>query len=74
MLVKVKDKGDTYLIDEVRKANEYFKTKNIDIDIIILAEKELEAADFKVLINIPREEKRFLEERANFILDAKLFK
>ena len=71
LLVKVKDKGDTYLIDEVRKANEYFKTKNIDIDIIILAEKELEAADFKVLINIPREEKRFLEERANFILDAK---
>ncbi len=40
LLVKIKDINDIYVIQELLKAYEYFKAKNIDIDLVILDEEE----------------------------------
>lgn len=40
LLVKIKDVNDSYVMEEVLKAYEYFKVKNIDIDLVILNEEE----------------------------------
>ncbi len=40
LLVKIKDVNDSYVMEEVLKAFEYFKVKNIDIDLVILNEEE----------------------------------
>lgn len=71
LLVKLRDKNDTYLINEITKAKEYFNMKNILVDIVILSENEIQS-NFKTLINIPLEDKRVIEARANLILDSKL--
>ena len=71
LLVKLRDKNDTYLINEITKAKEYFNMKNILVDIIILSKNEIQS-NFKTLINIPLEDKRVIEARANLILDSKL--
>lgn len=72
LLVKIKDENDLYLVQEVMKAKEYFETKNITIDVIVLSEKELEIANVKILSNIPREDKRVIEARANLVLNSTL--
>ena len=72
LLVKIKDKNDMYLVEEVLKAKEYFNTKNILVDIIVISEENLEVSNIKVLTNIPREDKKVIEARANLVLDAKL--
>ena len=71
LLVKLRDNNDTYLINEVTKAKEYFDMKNITVDVVILSKNEIQTK-FKTLINIPLEDKRVIEARANLILDAKL--
>ena len=71
LLVKLRDNNDTYLINEVTKAKEYFDMKNITVDVVILSKNEIQT-NFKTLINIPLEDKRVIEARANLILDAKL--
>ncbi len=71
LLVKLRDKNDTYLMKEIAKAKEYFNMKNILVDIIILSKNEIQS-NFKTLINIPLEDKRVIEARANLILDSKL--
>jgi cyclic beta-1,2-glucan synthetase len=40
LLVKIKDVNDSYVIKEILKAFEYFKVKNIEIDLVILNEEE----------------------------------
>lgn len=40
LLVKIKDVNDSYVIKEILKAYEFFKVKNIDIDLVILNEEE----------------------------------
>ncbi|MBO5478240.1 MAG: hypothetical protein J6A04_00690 [Clostridia bacterium] len=40
LLVKIKDVNDSYVMEEILKAFEYFKVKNIDIDLVILNEEE----------------------------------
>ncbi len=40
LLVKIKDVNDVYVIKEILKAYEFFKVKNIEIDLIILNEEE----------------------------------
>lgn len=40
ILVKIKDINDAYVIKEILKAYEFFKTKNINVDIIILDEEK----------------------------------
>ncbi len=40
LLVKIKDANDAYVIKEVLKAYEYFKIKNIKIDLVILNGEE----------------------------------
>ncbi len=40
LLVKIKDVNDAYVVEEVLKAFEYFKTKNVSIDVVILNEEE----------------------------------
>ena len=40
LLVKIKDVNDSYVIKEILKAYEFFKVKNIEIDLIILNEEE----------------------------------
>ena len=71
LLIKIKDKNDIYLVDEVLKAKEYFDIKNITVDILVISEEDVEIKNVKVLTKIPREEKRVLEGRANLILDSK---
>lgn len=72
MLVKIKDESDLYLIQEVLKAKEYFETKNIEVDFIVLSEKEFETDNVRILSNIPREDKRVIEARANLVLNSSL--
>ncbi len=40
LLVKIKDVNDAYVIKEILKAYEYFKVKNIQIDLVILNGEE----------------------------------
>lgn len=40
LLVKIKDINDMYIIKEILKAYEFFKVKNIEIDLVILNEEE----------------------------------
>lgn len=40
LLVKIKDVNDAYVIKEILKAYEFFKVKNIQIDLVILNEEE----------------------------------
>lgn len=40
LLVKIKDVNDSYIIKEILKAYEFFKVKNIEIDLVILNEEE----------------------------------
>ena len=40
ILVKIKDVNDSYVIHEVLKAYEYFRTKNIETEIVILDEEQ----------------------------------
>lgn len=40
LLVKIKDVNDIYIIKEILKAYEFFKVKNIEIDLVILNEEE----------------------------------
>lgn len=56
LLVKLRDNNDTYLINEVTKAKEYFDMKNITVDVVILSKNEIQT-NFKTLINIPLEDK-----------------
>ena len=71
LLVKVRDNNDTYLLNEISKVKEYLDMKNIVADIVVLSKNEI-TSKFKTLINIPTEDKRVLEARANLILDSKL--
>ncbi len=40
LLVKIKDVNDGYVMQDILKAFEYFKVKNMDIDLVILNEEE----------------------------------
>lgn len=40
LLVKIKDVNDSYVIKDILKAYDFFKVKNIDIDLVILNEEE----------------------------------
>ncbi len=40
ILVKIKDVNDSYIVKEVLKAYEFFRTKNIDTEIVILDEEK----------------------------------
>ena len=71
LLVKVRDNNDTYLLNEVTKLKEYLDMKNIAVDIIVISKNKVQT-NFKTLINIPSEDKRVIEARANLILDSKL--
>ena len=72
LLVKIRDKNDIYLIEEVMKAKEYFDIKNILVDIVVITEEDIKVQNVKILNNISREDKRVLEARANLIIDSKL--
>ena len=40
LLVKIKNANDSYCLNEVLKATEYFKTKNVNIEIVIIDEEK----------------------------------
>ena len=40
ILVKIKDVNDSYIIKEVLKAYEFFRTKNVDVELVILDEEK----------------------------------
>ncbi len=40
LLVKIKDVNEAYVVEEVLKAFEYFKAKNVELDLVILNEEE----------------------------------
>lgn len=40
LLAKIKDVNDSYVMKEILKAFEYFKVKNMDIDLVIINEEE----------------------------------
>ena len=72
LLVKIRDKNDIYLIEEVMKAKEYFDIKNILVDVVVITDENIEMQNVKILYNISREDRRVLEARANLIIDSKL--
>lgn len=39
-MVKINDANESYVVKEVLKAYEYFKTKNVLVDIVILDEEK----------------------------------
>ncbi len=71
IVVKVQDKNDTYLLNEVLKAKDYVNMKNILVDVVVLSKNEVQS-NFITLIDIPVEDKRVIESRASLILDSKL--
>lgn len=84
ILVKIKELNDYYVVKEIFKAYEYFISKNIFTDIIILANVEIEnnVVDDKmskyinqrhgifIIKNIEPSERRILENRAAITIDA----
>lgn len=40
ILVKIKDVNDIYVVEEILKAYEFFRTKNIEVEIVILDEEK----------------------------------
>ena len=71
LLVKIRDKNDMYLVNEVMKAKEYFDIKNILVDVVVFSDEYIQIGNAKVIVNLPREEKRVIEARANLIVDSK---
>ena len=96
LLVKIKDVIDINVVKEALKAYEYFKIKNIKIDLVILNEEKKTYENYLneeiqnaildlnlaymqninggifVLNNLPRDQKRVIEYRANVIINAHL--
>ncbi len=82
--VKIREENDYYVAREVFKAYEYFKSKNIKIELVILTNVDIldNISDDKmskflnqregifVLKNIKRDDKRIMEMRSNLIIDA----
>ncbi len=40
ILVKIKDANDIYIVDQILKAYEFFRSKNVDVEIVILDEEK----------------------------------
>ncbi len=84
LLVNIKDLNDYYVVKEVLKAYEYFLSKNIKVEVVITTkvdiEEDIENSNMNrylnqnggifVLNNLPREERKILELRANLVIDA----
>lgn len=84
VLVKIKDLNDFHVVDSMIKAYEYFASKHIKIELVIMTkvdiEDKLESTDkakyigkkagIFVLDNIKREKQKVIESRACFIIDA----
>lgn len=78
ILVKIKDMNDFYVIKDVLKASEYFISKNIETELVIITKVDIKekientniSNKIFILDNIKREEQRVLEARANLIIDA----
>lgn len=84
VIVKIKDMNDFYVIESMVKAYEYFLSKNIKIELIIMTKVDIEdklrdsdkakyigkRAGIFVLNNIEKEKQREIEARASFIIDA----
>lgn len=96
LLVKVGNINDVTVIEDVIKAYEYYRIKNIYIDLVIINEEESsyenyvkdeiekilfnrdiaflqnQNAGIFILNNLTKEEIKFLEVRANLVLDSHL--
>ncbi len=84
LLVNIKDLNDYFVIEEVFKAFEYFRSKNIYIEVVITSkldiENEIENSNIGIYLNqrrgifllkdLSREEKKIIELRSNLIIDA----
>lgn len=84
LLVKIKDMNDFYVIEDVFKAYEYFISKNIKTEVVIITKVDIgsrvqdtniskslnKRAGIFILNNVKREEQRILEARASLIIDA----
>lgn len=94
LLVKVSNINDVSVLEDVVKAYEYYRTKNISIDLIILNEEESSYENYVkdaiqrlllnrdiaflqnqkggiyILNNLNKDEVKFLEVRANLVLDS----
>ena len=96
LLIKVGNINDLKVIEDVVKAYEYYRIKNIKIDLVVINEEESsyenyvkdslekiifdrgiaylqnQKAGIFVLNNLTKEEVKFLEVRANLVLDSHL--
>ena len=84
LLVNIKDLNDYYVVEEVFKAYEFFRSRNIKLEIAITSKKDIienirnnnmekylnQKEGIFVLIDLPREERKVLELRASLIIDA----
>lgn len=84
VIVKIKDINDYHVVDSMTRAYEYFASKNIKIELVIMTKVDIEdklmstdkakyigkRAGIFVLNNIKREKQKIIEARACFIIDA----
>ena len=74
LLVLIKDVNDIYVINEVLRAYEFFRAKNINIDLIILNEEEYIYEQYvkeEIETAILNKQLSFLNNISIFILNAK---
>lgn len=77
LLVKIKDVNDMYVINEVLKAYEFFRVKNINIDLVILNEEEYIYEQYvkeEIETAILNRQLSFLKNNGIFVLNAKEMK
>ncbi len=84
MLVLISDLNDYYVVKDVLKAYEYFRSKNIKTELVIISKfdikENLEDSNIAQLLNkregifiikdLSREDKKCLQARASLIIDA----
>ena len=84
LLVNIKDLNDYYVVKEVFKAYEFFRSRNIKIEVAITNKKDIldnirnanmerylnQREGIFVLNDLSREERKVLELRASLIIDA----
>ena len=74
LLVKIKDINDIYIIYEILKAYEFFRAKNITIDLVIVNEEEYIYEQYvkeEIETAILNKQLNFLKNNKIFVLNAK---
>ena len=77
LLIKIKDINDIYIVNESLRAYEFFRAKNINIDLVILNEEEYIYEQYvkeEIESAILNKQLSFLKNNGIFVLNAKEIK